>query len=66
MTNTKIYIDGQNLLVRGTYHQIEKVRECLKNMRIEEKPHEVETNNSLQSSQKKKKFQVGKIFIEFS
>lgn len=37
-----------SLLVRGTYHQIENVRECLKEMAAEEVRSETEiTNNSI-------------------
>ncbi|KAI9557420.1 hypothetical protein GHT06_017248 [Daphnia sinensis] len=52
LSKTRIYIDGiqekrTSLLVRGTYHQIEKVREFLKEMVVEEIPAATETSNNL-------------------
>ncbi|KAK4016895.1 hypothetical protein OUZ56_031859 [Daphnia magna] len=52
LSKTRIYIDSiqekrTSLLVRGTYHQIENVRECLKEMVAEEIPTSIETSNNL-------------------
>lgn len=53
MTKARIYIEGAHekptsLLVRGTYHQIEKVRDCLKLMIVDDGvPLEVEKGNNL-------------------
>ncbi|EFX89622.1 hypothetical protein DAPPUDRAFT_310414 [Daphnia pulex] len=51
LSKTRIYIDGiqekpKSLLVRGTYHQIENVRECLKEMAAEEVRSETEIGNN--------------------
>jgi hypothetical protein len=54
LSKTKIYIDGQekpmSLLVRGTYHQIENARECLKTrlkeMAVEDVQSETDTSKN--------------------